>query len=174
MKTVIFFLFFNIAYTFNGQNVIKLKNFYRGEGVVFEDKDVRNTMAFGQTFENFFTLNLNEIVLAEQFLLKNYFNYRYELYKSLESNEIVNPKYKNEKKIKKKFFKYNRQYFGFINIHHDTIIVMNLLNFKKKKKAELQFINWKRQFVFGMGDWFYENMETFYYNKSKNKFEIYY
>ncbi len=62
---------------------------------------------------------------------------------SLVSNEQVVAQ--DGETFAKHYRKFNRQYSGYIDKLGDTILVVNFLEFKKKKEAKEVFFNWKYQ-----------------------------
>lgn len=67
------------------------------------------------------------------------------------------------------FWNYNRQYYGYENFSNDTIIVVNLLNFNKRRRAEKLFSEWKSEFIVGSGIIYERNMMTLKINNTKEK-----
>ena len=83
---------------------------------------------------------------------------------------VIKSKYKNPKNVINKYYKYNRQYAGFINKYNDTIVYVGLLNFENKRKANNYFEGWKENIFFGFDGFYEKNQENFLINLSKKEF----
>ncbi|WP_040497357.1 hypothetical protein [Fulvivirga imtechensis] len=59
-----------------------------------------------------------------------------------------------------------RQYVGYINTESDSIILVSILSKKVIKKNQE---SWKREFIYGLGDFYERNQRIIYYNLSENK-----
>lgn len=132
---------------------IVIKDKYCGQGVIFP-LDYKLPFVIDEGSKTF-TPSMDDIILAEDFLLNNKIDVKY----NAGLTGVFNPK-----GIKGRFNKYNRQYVGYKNISSDKIIIIHLLNFKKKKKAEKMFSNWEREYVIGLGGFYEENTVTFSVN----------
>ena len=64
---------------------------------------------------------------------------------------------KKTKNVKKKYWKYNRQYLGYIDSQGNKKIIINLLNFKCRKKAQENFEGWEKSFFVGFGEYYEKN-----------------
>lgn len=159
-------------FLFQPPKVITLKDYYCGEGVIFDDKTVFQFKKLG--YKNPYIPKIEDIMIGEEFLFNNYYDYEIKMldYFNLDKSNI-NSKYKNPEKVKKKFKKYNRQYVASLNKENDTILYIGLLNFSNKKKAKIHFEEWKEYIYGGVGDFYYENQKSYIINLSKKEF-IYY
>ena len=64
-------------------------------------------------------------------------------------------------------FKNNfRQYVGYINAESDSIILVSILSKKVIKKNKE---SWKREFIYGLGEFYEENQRIINYSLSENK-----
>lgn len=164
-KNALLFLIFFIQNT----EVIKLKDYYSGEGVVFK-KNVKYPFV-ESNYKISYTPTITDINKTEKFLLSHYYEYESNVLDSFNLDKSkIKCKYKNPNNVKKKFYKYNRQYVGYIDKSNDTIIYIGLLNFSNKKQAEHYFDGWKENIFFGFGEFYEKNQKNFRYNLSKDKF----
>jgi hypothetical protein len=72
-------------------------------------------------------------------------------------------------KLKKKLRKYNRQYVGYQNADLDSVILINLLNFNKKKPAKNYFYDWETSYVVGLGAFYEKNSIALAINLTKKE-----
>lgn len=134
-----------------------LKNWYLGEGIIFPF-DYKLPIDLKDAKKRF-TPSLVDVNKAELYLLSNSADVKYiELYGMYEPS-----------KLKMKLRKYNRQYVGYQNTELDTVILINLLNFSKKKYAKSYFEGWKKEYVFGLGDFYEKNSISFLINLTKKE-----
>jgi hypothetical protein len=156
---------------FQPPKIITLKDYYYGEGVIFDDKSIFEFEKIG--YKSLYAPSLEDIIIGENFLFENYFDYEINMkeYFNLDKSKI-NTKYKNPENVKKKYKKYNRQYVACINKDNDTILYIGLLNFSNKK-AKVYFDNWKEYVYGGAGDYYYKNYKSYVVNLSKKKFVYY-
>lgn len=163
------FILLMIAMLFQQPQVINLKEYYCGEGVIFDGK-----VSFPFKITNFnknHTPTLDEIKKGENFLFKNYYEYETNIlgHFKLDKSSIKN-KLKKPENVQKKFKTYNRQYISYINNENETILCLVLLNFSNKKDAGIYFEGWKESILIGTGDFYYENQKIYIINLTKNKF----
>lgn len=172
-------VFFSSYLTSFGQQqmrnlVIELPNFYRGEGVIFDDRvDLRIEI---DSMLRRFTPLLEDIEQAEDVLANQYINLYKRYYEKLKRDyslsqaelkdwEIaIDSLSRNQHKLRY----YNRQYAGYIDLNGDRRIIIKLLNFKSKKKAEKNFSNWKSDYIIGFGHFYESNMFSVDVNLGKN------
>ena len=148
---------------------IELKEYYSGKGVIF-DRTVQYPFD-DQNYDISLTPNITEIRKAEKIFSKKYYEYRTNVLDSFNVDKsIIKKKLKTQKNVIKKFYKYNRQYIGFIDKSNDTIITIGLLNFSNKRKAEKYFQDWKKTIQFGFHGFYENNQEWVSINISKNDF----
>jgi hypothetical protein len=163
-KSAILFLIFFIQNT----EVIKLKEYYSGEGVIF-NKNVKYPF-IEPNYKVSYTPTVADVNKTEKFLMSHYYEYETNVLDSFNLDKSrIKYRYKKPENVKKKFYKYNRQYAGYINKSNDTIIYVGLLNFSNKKNAE-HFEGWKEMIYFGFGVFYEKNQKTYEYNLTKNKF----
>lgn len=169
MKYIISIL---VIILFQPPKVITLKDYYCGEGVIFDDKSIFEFEKIG--YKSLYRPTLEDIIIGENFLFENYFDYEVKMKEYFNHDKSkINNKYKNPDNVKKKFKKYNRQYVACINKDNDTILYIGLINFSNKKKAKIHFEEWKEYIYGGVGDFYYENQKSYIINLSKKEF-IYY
>ena len=171
MRYILIFIF--LAFSFQNPEVIELKGFYSGKGVIFSESE---PYPFKDSdYKKPYTPSIEEIKKAEQFLFDNYYEYKVKVFEHFEYDKklidkLLKTKYKNPEKVKKKFCRYNRQYAGYISSSNDTIIYVGLLNFSNKKKAKKQFEGWQKKLLIGFGEYYEKNQEFYNINLSNNKF----
>jgi hypothetical protein len=166
MKNVKYILLVFVAFASlqgHGQQTVPvtLKNLYQGEGIIF-DAEYKIPIIIEEASKRF-TPSIEEINKAETLLLSNSNDVSY---KGL--NGMYEPS-----KLKKKLCKYNRQYVGYLNANSDQIILIHLLNFKGKKKAKMNFSDWKNVYIVGFGDFYERNMLTVLVNLTKSEVSAY-
>jgi hypothetical protein len=148
--------------------VIKLEDYYCGEGVIF-DKNIKYPFA-EVNYKEGYTPTIDNIKIVEEYLFHNYYIYETNLLDSFNLDQSkFKLKFKKAAKVKKKFLKYNRQYAGFISKSNDTIIYIGLLNFENKRLANKYFEGWKENILFGSHGFYQKNHEKYFYNLTKNK-----
>lgn len=153
MKYFIFvlFVFFKVICFSQIQDSLKVlyvndKDLFKGEGIIFSKE---NNIDYKNTKDELrFTPKLQQIYLAEKIIIEQYNDVR------KEDIRIVN--YKPIKKVKKYFYCYNRQYFGYIN-NEEEILIICLINFKNKNKTMSNIDNWGEKFIIGTGGFFDKN-----------------
>jgi len=146
----------------NSQDVYDYKNqeYFNGKGKVF-------TAKYDLTFlipdmSQRFTPTNKEVVLAEQILSERY-------HKDLQDVNWDTSKIN----VYKKYKKYNRQYLAYESKEGSRYIIINLLNFKCKKKANKEFEGWEEMFFIGLGDYYEENQIKFKINLTEEKLSLY-
>jgi len=163
MKTVII-IFLNILLFCNGIfsqqitdtiTIIKLPEYYKGHGIIFSDKYIPPVKKI-QSSKRFNPIK-EEIQQAEKILITNY-------NKSLRNNPHRCYNCTPTKNVKKKFKYWNRQYLGYVDANGHRIIWIKLLKFRSKRKEKKYFANWKNGFVFGFGDFYEKNTDSFSVN----------
>ena len=131
------------------------------EGVVFDDNYLpgfRIAESFGR-----FTPTLSDIKTAESYLLLNVPVVKYINLTGFYSPET----------LKNRFNTYKRQYIGYLTAKRDSIILIQLLNFKQKKKAEISFKGWKQKVIVGFDGFYESNLKIFKINISNKSVSIY-
>ncbi|MBE9599481.1 hypothetical protein [Pedobacter sp. MC2016-24] len=111
-----------------------LKNWYVGEGVIFPF-DYKLPIDIKEAKKHF-TPSLADVKKAESFLLSNASDVKY-----INMFGMYEPR-----KLKKKLRQYNRQYIGYQNAELDSVILINLLNFSKRKHAKNNFDDWTKEY----------------------------
>lgn len=152
--------------------LISLEDYYRGESVIFEKSYVP---PFNRSdFKVSFTPTKEQIKEVEKILIEQYNSSKTRMVDSLRkknpNENLVYPK--PIKNVKKKLCKYKRQYVGYITETGDTIVSINLLNFKNKRKANKYFSNWKTEYIVGFDGFYYDNMEYFNANLTNDKLSV--
>ena len=72
------------------------------------------------------------------------------------SESIISSQFKNKYKY------FNRQYIGYLSTNNEIILVVQMLNFKHKRKVrELYYEDWERQFINGFGEFYEKNTALF-------------
>jgi hypothetical protein len=149
--------------------IIELKEYYVGQGIIFD-----SSIKYPFTEKNYIkplTPNISEIKRAEKILSEKYYEYRTNILDSFNVDKsIINKKLKEPKNVVKRFYKYNRQYIGYVNNANDTIVTIGLLNFANKRKAEKYFPDWKKTVQFGFHGFYENNQEWISINISENEF----
>lgn len=110
-----------------------------------------------------FTPTLGDIELAEKYLLSNGKSTHYN-----GLNGIFTPE-----RPKAELKTYKRQYFGYLNEQKDSIIFVQLLNFKHKRIAKAAFDGWQRDFLLGFDGFYERNTFRITINISKDEVSIY-
>ena len=143
MRKVVTFILVHISFIINCQVSFSYVNNlqFRGEGVVFTSEYTPNFRP--QVGVKIFTPSKNDIFRAEEILLTRF-------------NTDVNWT-KKKTPAKKKFWKYNRQYLGVLTKKGEKKIIIQLLNFKCKRKAQDNFPNWRNEYVIGFGEYYEKN-----------------
>ena len=166
MKSVLYLL---IIVLFQPPKVITLKDYYRGEGVIFDENAVYPFKEID--YYKSYMPSLEDIQRGEDFLFDNYYEHEIKILDHFKLDKSsINSKYRKPENVQKKFNKFNRQYISYINKENDTILYIGLLNFSNKKKANKYFESWKEFIYGGAGDFYYENEKNYIVNLSKKKF----
>ena len=128
------------VYSQNSRNYTN-ENLFKGKAIVFKE-NYKPPIKLPPNIE-MFSPSDEEINLAELLIFERY-------------DTDINWS-KKTKNVKKKYWKYNRQYLGYIDSQGNKKIVINLLNFKCKKKALEQFEGWEKGFFVGFGEYYEKN-----------------
>ena len=64
------------------------------------------------------------------------------------------------KNVKRKFWRYNRQYIGLKDEEGNVYILIKLLNFRSKRKAKKYFPEWDKMYIVGFGKFYQKNVRT--------------
>jgi hypothetical protein len=154
-------------------SIIKINEFYKGYGKVFEGHDDANKDAFGRRYSSFiesyekdFELSHETIIKAEQLLFEHY----NQVYSNDERFSGYDFTVNNPQRHLRYYY---RQYMGFINNKGENIILIHLMNFRNKKRANHYFNFWDQNFNIGSGDFYGKNQKTFLINLSKHKVTVY-
>lgn len=168
----VFFLIVLFGHAQGNSELVSLKDYYHGESVVFGnnyDPPVNRL-----NFKESFTPTEEHIEEVEKILVEQYNSSKIRMVNSLRrknpSEDLVYPK--PVRNVKGKLCKFKRQYFGYITKVGDTIVSLNLLNFKNKRKAEKYFPNWKTEYIVGFDGFYYDNMEYFNVNLTKEELSV--
>lgn len=161
-----FFMIFFMLFVINTDTqVIKLPQYYKGQGVIFDKGTLY--IAKDEDYLEPVQINIKNAIEVEELFLKQYY-YRQIYFDKKFNQPLTSNKYHEPKYVKNKFRRYNRQYYGYLNKDHDTIVFLGLLNFKNKKIVKEYFYLWKEELIFGSGDIIYENRKLFWINISKD------
>ncbi len=138
------------------KSIVSIHSLYSGYGKIFNDifTDVKYYGPPPKDFSKNIELNQNMILESEKILFKDINNF----YTKIPGEKIY---FENPKKYYKYYY---RQYTGYLNIEGDTIIYINLLNFRNKIKAKKYFYDWKSYFNNGMGYFYEDNRITYTIN----------
>jgi hypothetical protein len=166
---VFFIILFCGMLSIQQPQVIKLREFYRGEGVIF---DKHTNYPFEEPdYKAGYTPTIDDIIETEAFYCRNYYDYWAVFLDAFgKSRSKLDIRYKSSSYVTNKYFKYNRQYIGYINKANDTIVVMVLLNFSSKKNAIERFDGWKERVILGFGEFYERNQNIFNYNLSQKRY----
>ena len=146
-----------------------MNELYAGEGVIF-DASVKYPFT-EKNYKEPLNPNILEIKRAEKILSEKYYEYRTTILDSFNTDKsIIRKKLKVPKNVVKRFYKFNRQYIGYMNNSNDTIITIGLLNFANKRRAEKYFPDWKKTVQFGFHGFYENNQEWISINITENEF----
>ncbi|MCA0238689.1 MAG: hypothetical protein LCH81_20115 [Bacteroidetes bacterium] len=99
-----------------------------------------------------FTPSIQDIIQSEQILIEQY-------------NILMKKEgWQEQKNIKRKYYKYKRQYIGFLDSKGDKKIIVNLLNFKRCKKPDANYPNWDSEYLVGFGSYYEKNTRRYVIN----------
>lgn len=143
------------------QNQYKYRNpdIFKGRAIVFTQE--YNPPIKLPSGVELFTPSEEDVVKAELTLHQKY---------NEDLNEVA--WFKKEKDVKNKYWKYNRQYLGFVDQAGNKNVIINLLNFKCKKKAKEQFEGWEEFFFIGFGEYYEKNSVRFVVNLSTKQLRL--
>lgn len=145
--------------------MITLKEYYCGFGVIF-NKEYKYPFV-QSVFKEPFTPTITQLKKAEDLLMMSYYDYKNKVIDSFNSNKKTDIKLKEPKNVKKRFYKYYRQYAGYVNSSNDSIIYIGLFNFSNSKKASIYFEGWDKTLFLGSGEYYENNQESYLINLSK-------
>lgn len=132
---------------------------FKGEAIVFSDQ-YKLPFKHRSDMEAFYTPNDMDIIRAEDILISRC---------NLDIPGICN----KPLKIKKKYWKYNRQYLGYVDKSGNRLIIINLLNFKRKKWANKYYEGWQDAFFVGFGPFYEKNTSIVIANLDTNRLELF-
>ncbi len=143
---------------FSQSSVLLYKNdtLFDGEGIIL----LKECQVPIQLVGTRFSPEIEEVILAENILKDNY------------NSDFANEPWFRVIDVKKKYWKHNRQYLGYINTLGDKIIIIKLLNFKCKRKAERNFEGWRVNYFVGFGKYYEKNTRRFIVNISKDEVSL--
>ena len=75
--------------------------------------------------------------------------------------------------LKDKLKNFKRQYIAYIDANKDSVIIVQLLNFKNKKKAKARFAGWEHEFIVSFDGFYEDNTVRFSVNLSKKLVSVY-
>jgi hypothetical protein len=114
---------------------------FKGKGIVFTEK-YKPPIKLPEGAE-VFTPEKEDIIAAEKILSQRF--------------NIDVAWTEKKKNVKRRYWKDNRQYLGFVDSSGERHILINLLNFKCKKKAAKKFEGWEKTFFIGFGEYYEKN-----------------
>lgn len=155
---------------FSDYTIIELKHYYKGYGVIF-NKDSKALYEYKVLSDTFFTPEFNNIKIAEEILSNDYYNYLHEISIKTGFYNSLDVKYKRKKRVIKKYYNFNRQYFGFIK-DGDSCIQMKLHNFSDKEFKEMVYSDYKKEVIHGNGEIYDKNQASFVINLTKKKIKV--
>jgi hypothetical protein len=153
------------AIAIQSTQLIKLKEYYCGYGVIFGEQYKYPFVNSG--YKTSFTPSVKQLENAERVLLSNYYDYKIKVLDSFKSKYKISHKLKDSTKVKKRFFKYYRQYAGYVSTSNDSIIYIGLFNFTNSKRASVYFEGWDRTLFLGSGEFYDRNQEFYLINLSR-------
>jgi hypothetical protein len=118
---------------------VELENYYRGIGLIFST-EYNDWLPYNGLYNKRYTPSKSDIIKAEKILIADYDRY-------VEKNEFDY----NFENIQKFYWKFNRQYFGFINSHDEKLLAINLLEFNNRVISSYYFKNWKNRYMSILG-----------------------
>ncbi len=142
-----------ILYTYGNPNL------YSGESVVFTQE--YNPPLVLNNSKGLFTPSIAEIEQAEKILFNRY-----------NKDLILDSLYTHIKNVQKKYKRYNRQYLGYLDDSGDKIILINLLNFRKKKIAKEKFKGWNEEYIIGFGEYYEKNSVRYDVNLARGSLKL--
>lgn len=145
----------------NDQSIVRLSEFYNGYGKVFKnfnEADGDDNYPLPKDYLKDLLLTDQLLIRIENIWMEDVNNF----YSTIPGKKII---IKNPKKY---FRHYYRQYVGYVNVTGDSIVVVNLLNFKNKIKAKKLFYDWKYYLNDGVGGSYEKNRDVFVLNLNKN------
>lgn len=134
----------SIAYKYSNKELYKYKSVVFTESYKPKIKLPNNA--------NLFTPTIDEIIQAEHILLDRY------------NIDIKKAGLKKVKNVKKKYYRYKRQYLGFIDSSGNKKIIINLLNFKCNRRENKNFLDWESEFLVGFGRYYEANSMRYVIN----------
>jgi hypothetical protein len=164
MKKIIILFTISSIFTIQIPQIVNLREYYCGKGVIF-DKNYKYPF-FRSNYGEAYTPTLKQLKQSEDILFNDYYNYRLKVLDSFNSNFKIKGKLKEPKNVKKKFYKYYRQYAGYVDTSNDSIIHIGLFNFSNIKEASLYFDGWDRTLFSGSGEYSEKNHESYIINLS--------
>lgn len=143
---------------FSQSKIISLEEYYSGKGVIF-NKEYMSLLEI-KDLKKAYTPTIDDVKKVETIFLNKYNSER----GKQNLTKVNNPK--------KHFCKYNRQYLGYIDSNGDTIVIVNMLNFKNKSKAKKNFENWESEFIVAFGKYYEKNKFLFKVNLNKSTLNL--
>lgn len=119
---------------------------FKGQGIVFTEKC--HIPIWIPDKYSVFTPTESDVIAAEKIFFEKYAEY---------AKKEYGWKIKN---VKRKFWKYNRQYFGLKDNKGNIYIHINLLSFRSKRKAKEYFPGWDKMYFVGFGEFYERNVNT--------------
>jgi hypothetical protein len=148
--SLIVFFIVSVVKTLSAQNRVHIKIYgnFNVDGVIFK-KEYEPNFQFNDIYERF-TPTTEDVVRCEYILLSSW--YKRDMLRVMKSSKS--------------------QYIGYVNRNKDSVIVLQILNFKNKQKASIEFQDWKNRFLIGFHGFFERNTHMFEVNISKKSISI--
>ncbi len=152
---LIIFLLFGTTYSYSQSNNYSNDSLFKGEAVIFTEDYIPPFKVSGKIY----TPTSTQILEAENILFSRY------------NKDLEDIAWKEEN-ARRKYWCYNRQYLAYIDLSGENIMIINLLNFKRKKKAVKGFEGWKEIYLVGFGEYYEKNTVRFEINLDTRKLSL--
>ena len=152
------------AQDMSGADVICIKDYYEGYGVVFPAGFIPEIQSAENIKLRRFTPTIKQIKLGEEILFSQY--------NAVHSNDVRFASFKPLEDVKQYFYKWNRQYVGYVDEVGNLILEIQMLNFSNKRKANREFEGWQEKLLYGDGGFYAGNLRRFKLNLTGKKLII--
>lgn len=145
---------FNVSNLFAQGNCfeVELNNYYKYSGNIFK-AEYRPWFEISESKERY-TPSEDDIIKAENIFLNTY--------NEKDDKQLVN--FKEGKSYKRKYYKWRRNYLGYLDGDGNKVIIIHLINFTHRKKASAKYEEWGKEIIIGYGEWFEKNQLITYIN----------
>jgi len=167
-KLLFALMLFLVAFQTKYPVILILQEKARGCDVIFTEYYFGNPKYYNSHLKigkKYISPTIEQIQRAEKIFIEQYNNKQVKMHKEY-PDRFPKPKLVD---VKKHFKYYKRQYIGYIDNNNDTLIGINLMNFKHKRKADKMFEDWDKEIFTGFGTYYEKNFtnETVNLNKKK-------